>query len=340
MVKKRISQDEWVSSDELFSTSYLTFDKIRDWCKNNKWIDASKAIDLYLFYCKGVSIQETKQVYCSVRFAAKWLWRTTDTITKYRKVLESIWCIEHICKRDDLWKVLWWYVKVKFAIPCPTKASSGLNPDVGQEGQNTGWYKNKILDDIKIKNWELENFENSYINNTDYEGLTNMECAPVINKKKNNISIENKEKMFIEYWKLYPNKQWKAKSLEWYKKNVTEELHKKIIKWVISYKRNSEEKKLRKEFVPEYKHSTTFLNGKCREDFIWTTEEEAFREAYEKSNPQIYSWWCKDEIGSSRSIDENYYKPYNDLKTAITQKNNEREWYDDFIYIYQTKWKK
>jgi len=150
-MKKRLSKEEWVSSEELFSTSYLTFDKIRYFCKDIKWIDSSKAIDLYLFYCKCVSMQETKQVFCSVRFAAEWMWRTTDTITKYRNALEEVWCVENICKRDEKWKVLWWYVKVKFAIPCTTKAPSGFDPDLGGEGQNTGGYKDKILDDKKEK---------------------------------------------------------------------------------------------------------------------------------------------------------------------------------------------
>jgi hypothetical protein len=42
-------------------------------------------------------------------------------------------------------------------------------------------------------------------------------------------TVEKKE-MFTEFWKIYPNKQGKAKAEEWYLKNITEELHKNILK--------------------------------------------------------------------------------------------------------------
>lgn len=169
----------------------------------------------------------------------------------------------------------------------------------------------------------------------------------ITNKQKNNndskkssLTTTRKEEMFSEFRKVYPNKQWKAKAEEWYLKNITEELHKEILKWVQAYKRTTEEKKSKKEFAPEYKHWSTFLNQRWWEDFTGISEEEAFREAYEKWDYKIYSWWCKNEIGDSRSVTEDYYKPYNDLKSAILQKNNERDWYNNFISCYQTKWKK
>jgi hypothetical protein len=109
---------------------------------------------------------------------------------------------------------------------------------------------------------------------------------------------------------------------------------------VQEYKRITEEKRSRKEFAPEYKHWSSYLNQRRWEDFTSITEDEAFREAYEKWDAKIYSWWCKNEIGDTRSTTEAYYKPYNDLKSAILQKDNEREWYDNFISCYQTKWKK
>lgn len=159
-------------------------------------------------------------------------------------------------------------------------------------------------------------------------------------KKSSSVTTEEKKEMFAEFWKLYPNKQWKAKSEEWYIKNITEELHKDILKWVQAYKRTTEEKKSRKEFAPEYKHWSSFLNARVWEDFTTISEEEAFREAYEKWDAKIYSWRCKTEIWDTRSTTEDYYKPYNDLKSAILQKNNERDWYDNFISCYETKWKK
>lgn len=154
------------------------------------------------------------------------------------------------------------------------------------------------------------------------------------------LTAEEKKEMFDEFWKIYPNKQGKAKAEEWYVKHITEDLHKQILKWVQAYKRTTEEKKSKGEFAPEYKHWSSYLNQKSWEDFTSITEDEAFREAYEKWDAKIYSWRCKTEIGDSRSITEDYYKPYNDLKSAILQKNNEREWYDNFISCYQTKWKK
>jgi len=119
----------------------------------------------------------------------------------------------------------------------------------------------------------------------------------ITSKQKNNkkevfslLTTVEKKEMFTEFWKIYPNKQGKAKAEEWYLKNITEELHKNILKWVQAYKRTIEEKKSRKEFAPEYKHWSSYLNQRRWEDFTSITEDEAFREAYEKWDAKIYSW--------------------------------------------------
>lgn len=161
-----------------------------------------------------------------------------------------------------------------------------------------------------------------------------------ISKKSSSLTTVRSEEMFDEFRKVYPNKQGKAKAKEWYKKNITNELHNEILKWVQAYKRTIEDKKNRKEFAPEYKHWSSFLNQKSREDFTTITEEEAFWEAYQKWDVKIYSSRCINEVWNEWGTREEYYKPYNDLKSAILQKNNERDWYNNFISCYQTKWKK
>ena len=114
-MQKRVTKEEWIGSEEFFTTTYLTIDLIRKWCKENKWYDAWKAIDLYLFYAKCSNIQETRTIYCTREFASKWLWYSIDTITKYKKALENIWCITQICKKSEDWKVEWRYISIKLA---------------------------------------------------------------------------------------------------------------------------------------------------------------------------------------------------------------------------------
>lgn len=225
--------------------------------------------------------------------------------------------------------------------------------------------KNQSMNDNMVK-WAKREAENIgkevWLSFADFKGFERLwkdfESFDILNLTLLNLTLPNlttpngekeekiiklttirKEEMFTEFWKVYPNKQWKAKAEEWYIKNITEELHKQILKWVQAYKRTTEEKKSRKEFAPEYKHWSSYLNQRRWEDFTDITEEESFREAYEKWDAKIYSWWCKTEIGDSWSTNEEYYKPYNDLKSAILQKNNDRDWYDNFISCYQTKWK-
>ncbi len=200
-MKKRLSQEEWVSSEEFFTTSYLTIDKIRQACNWKNDLSVWIAIDLFLFYCKCCSIQQTRQAYCTNSFCSEWLWYWKNTITKYKNLLEDVWCVEQICERDASWKVSKRYVKVNFAIHIPT-SEMWFQEDVVSEGTNTGWYKKEILDDIKDKNHD-ENFED-----------TN---AP------NKSGIENKEKRdaFEEIRKSFPHPRTSNKktSFENYMKN-------------------------------------------------------------------------------------------------------------------------
>lgn len=230
----------------------------------------------------------------------------------------------------------------------------------------TNFLRNQSMNENMIK-WakrEAENISKEvWLSFADFKGFERIwkdfECFDILNLTLLNLTLPNltppngekkekivkttvarKEEMFWEFRKLYPNKQGKAKAEEWYLKNITEELHKDIMKWVQAYKRTTEEKRSKNQFAPEYKMWSSYLNQRRWEDFTSITEDEAFWEAYEKWDAKIYSWRCKNEIGDSRSTTEAYYKPYNDLKSAIIQKDNERDWYDNFISYYQTKWKK
>lgn len=161
-MQKRISQEEWISSDNFFTTTYLTIDLIRKYCKENKWYESWKAIDLYLFYAKCSSIQETKRIYCTREFASTWLWYWIDTITKYKKALEEIWCITQICKRWEDWKVDWWYIDIRLATTRGSKPEVEWSHQWSQTPPNTVVNKdintvvNKLSNDNKNQDFWSE----------------------------------------------------------------------------------------------------------------------------------------------------------------------------------------
>lgn len=166
-MRKRISKEERIAQEEIFSTSYLTFDLIRKYCNDNKWYDAGIAINIYLFYSKCVSVQETKQVKASIRFVANWLWYNESTVSKYKELLEKIWCIEQMIKKEN-WKIKGRYIKVKFAIKnielCGL-TTSGFDQELEQTTQNTEWIKDKILNESK------KNTENDFSSNSNEDAI-------------------------------------------------------------------------------------------------------------------------------------------------------------------------
>lgn len=249
-MKKRISETEWVAQEEFFTTSYLTIDLIRKYCKENKWYSQWKAIDLFLFYAKCCSIQETKKIFCSTRFAAEWLWYTTDTITKYKKLLESIGCVVQECKRDKEWKIDWWYILIKYAISpkmvsewlgqgVSDSAWSGLNRDLGSEGQNTVWVKDKILDESNVNAGDIILDKSNIIDSDESIGDDSSKgflYSPTTTKPKPtkkdpfvNEIIEHFQSECEKYWIIYcssNNERQRAKNFwQWPMQKVYEKLN-------------------------------------------------------------------------------------------------------------------
>jgi len=74
---------------------------------------------------------------------------------------------------------------------------------------------------------------------------------------------------FIQFWEAYPNKVDKKRSYKiWNKIPSIETLLPTILSAVKNQTIFREQKKSRKEFVPEWKHPSTWLNGECWEDEI------------------------------------------------------------------------
>lgn len=138
-------------------------------------------------------------------------------------------------------------------------------------------------------------------------------------EKTSSLTTEEKKEMFDEFWKIYPNKKGKAKAEEWYLKNITDELHSDIMFWVQAYIDDCESKRKKKEFVPEYKHWSTFLNQKSRQDYEAIKEDDAWQEAYSKDDAKIYANWCKKNFWEERSLLE-YGVKYSELKKEIIEK--------------------
>lgn len=145
-MNKRISQEEWVAQENLFATSYLTFDLIWKWCREHKGFDASKALELYIFYSRCSSIQETKRIRATNSFAWKWLGRSDETVGKYLKALEDIWCVEKISTREDDGKIWKTYVKIKYAVGTTVEATTGFDPIQAQNGLNADVNKKENAD--------------------------------------------------------------------------------------------------------------------------------------------------------------------------------------------------
>ncbi len=187
----------------------------------------------------------------------------------------------------------------------------------------------KILEDEKIVNikWYSKYSLFTMVNRGKYQTQwTSNDTASVtsneqqVNTNKNDKNDKNdKKKLFELFRKLYPNKKGKAKAEEWYLKNITDELHSDIMFWVQAYIDDCESKRKKKEFVPEYKHWSTFLNQKSRQDYEAIKEDDAWQEAYSKDDAKIYANWCKKNFWEERSLLE-YGVKYSELKKEIIEK--------------------
>lgn len=170
IMQKVVSKEVWCSDKELFCTTYLTFDKIRQYCENRKSYDAWKMMNIYLFYARCSSVQEMKKVYATNKFVSEWTWYSEDTITKYTKAMQEIWCIERILKYNEQWKFIWHFIKISFCI----KSDDNLTvPDMDwnlvwkETPPNTNDIKELNTNDTKIKKTEIKEVPKKIIEEDD-----------------------------------------------------------------------------------------------------------------------------------------------------------------------------
>lgn len=179
--------------------------------------------------------------------------------------------------------------------------------------------KNTVVDTRFWCVWEYEHIELMDTLIELKEELTELLPTESTQRKGKESKVNKSKEKFDEFWKLYPNKKWKAKAEEWYLKNITEEIHSNIMFWVQAYIDDCESKRKKKEFVPEYKHWSTFLNQKSRQDYEAIKEDDAWQEAYSKDDAKIYANWCKKNFWEERSLLE-YGVKYSELKKEIIEK--------------------
>lgn len=128
-----------------------------------------------------------------------------------------------------------------------------------------------ITIDIDKDQWNKRFISITENNNTYYwnqeEGIIENNNTPIIENNKHNSIIYNnikevKEKYFEKFREKYPIKKNKQNAKKKFIKLVMKEWSANaIMKWLENYIKEYETKKARWEFVAEYAHATTWLNG-------------------------------------------------------------------------------
>ena len=127
--------------------------------------------------------------------------------------------------------------------------------------------KNSI---ITINKWNDYQQNNQQTTKTATNNQQTSNHKQECNNKKNNNN-------FNDFWILFPNKKWKYKAEDIYKK-IDNETHQLILKWLNKEIEYRKQKQARWEWLPNWKHPTTWLNAKSREDEFeedeWLSEQE------------------------------------------------------------------
>lgn len=132
-----------------------------------------------------------------------------------------------------------------------------------------------------IKELQKKQFEEPYSAGINYALGIIEALTPSKNEKK--LQVTPNQKLFDEFWKLYPNKKAKPYALKvWNRLKVNEELFKKIIYALEAHKKSLQWTKNRGQFIP---HPSTWLNQSRWEDTLLEPEKKA----YYKGNPMIWN---------------------------------------------------
>lgn len=131
--------------------------------------NGSDLIALYMFYQRQSKLQWTNISFTTSAFTMKWLGWWKDRYLKAKKILIEKNIIEDIVKKDEKWKIEWWYVKLNFIQSLPdAKLSSGTethpvdNSTGGCQKTNAWSIKNINAWSMKSLNSEKEISEIPY----------------------------------------------------------------------------------------------------------------------------------------------------------------------------------
>lgn len=117
-------------------------------------------------------------------------------------------------------------------------------------------------------------------------------------KQQKNINKKNKEERqwkeekkkrlslsFDDFWNKYPNRKWRKKAEEYFKKKVTtQEAYDGLMRWLDNYIQEYEYKIKIWEFVAEYQYWSTFMSKETWIDYLdWKPPRQAKK--YDNSKP-------------------------------------------------------
>lgn len=187
-----------IDINELVSTTFYTIDRIN----KNWWKSGWDALLLYFEYIKKSRIDKTNQPRATDTYMIKWLWWWKWRFWNAKKVLQELWLIEKISRKDDKWKVVKWYVKVNFMIDTSQNDSYELNnPDFQ-----------------KVDNPDSGDLETNALSNKLNALNTIQNTSQVFSEQNENVSLpkqeENKTTADLTFDKIYQNyyhKSWITK---------------------------------------------------------------------------------------------------------------------------------
>ena len=186
--------------NEIVATTFTTIERInKEWWRH--WWDA---LLLYFEYIKKSRIDETNQPRATDTYMQKWLERWKDRFYNAKKVLQWLWLIETINRKDEKW--LFWktYIRVNYIINDETKLIINGTTENQESGETeTNALSNKLN--------ALNNKENTNSFPKQNDSITQ------------NITNGNLTYTIDDIWNAYPS----IPKRKWTKQNAEKSLAKK-----------------------------------------------------------------------------------------------------------------
>ena len=121
-----------LDANEMFWMTFYTYDRIVE----EGWKNWPDAFALYVKMIEQSRIQQTNQTRTLNVFLKNWLWRWDDRLKKARKVLKDLWLIDDVDVRDELWRIVWHYVRVNYLIDEQKIRTLGMTYNLSTSGLN------------------------------------------------------------------------------------------------------------------------------------------------------------------------------------------------------------